>query len=127
MNRGHAPSVEVATSVAGDLLHVPISNIGVGGGITVPIGYCVVSRLLPESLYLALVERWLREKPFFHYYAHTFELAGIEGLAYPGPWHPIPALYRVRMRDRRRLYERLTQRARFVSIEEVISLDAADT
>ncbi|MDP6373044.1 MAG: hypothetical protein QF634_11090 [Vicinamibacterales bacterium] len=77
LNRGGVPDAAGPVAIHPGLWHVPISTTRLfGTGLKFPIGYCVISRLLPQSLYLWSVDRWVRERRFFHYYAHTFEIAG---------------------------------------------------
>ncbi len=124
LNRGGVPDAAGPVPIHGGLQHVPISTTRVPGTpVKYPIGYCVVSRLLPQSFYLRSVDRWLRHQRFFHYYAHTFEISGLEVGGYPRTWAPIPVLYRLRCRDREDLYRAIADRVRFTPIEAALAVE----
>lgn len=122
VSRSDAPWTNEPVEVAAGLLHVPISTTYLfGGRVKYPIGYGVTSRLMPEPIYLATVRRWLARRPYFHYYCHSFEIAGLQGSRKTGfsnfSADASTRIYSWRCGDRRRLFRSLLKLARFRSIE----------
>jgi hypothetical protein len=117
--RSNAPVVERPVPISGGLVHVPISSRRLFGGLLhYPVGYGVASRLLPEPVYRATVKDWTRGNDFFHYYTHTFEIAGLPATSFRETWsHPSRGIYSLRCRNRQDFFERLFRDNRFVSIE----------
>jgi hypothetical protein len=111
--------------IAAGLLHVPISTAYLlGGRLKYPIGYGVTSRLMPERLYLSTVRRWLAKNRYFHYYCHSFEIAGLGESRRTGFRRLSAAastrIYMLRCGGRKRLFRSLLGMASFRSIEECL-------
>ena len=120
--RSNAPRVDEPVLVHDDLVHVPISTLRLlGGRVKYPIGYGVASRLLPEGLYLWTMRAWLRRRRFFHYYCHSFEVAGLDPevrVPFRGAAASISTrIYALRCRERAEYFKRIFTAARFGSIE----------
>jgi len=120
--RSNAPRSEVPVAVSQGLLHVPISTAHfLGGRMKYPIGYGVTARLMPERVYLFTLRRWLRTKPFFHLYCHSFELGGLSK-TFTIPYWRLPArlsttIYSSRCRNRHRYLASIFRTVHFRSIE----------
>jgi hypothetical protein len=117
--RSNAPLAARPVALDCGLVHVPISSRSLFGGLVhYPVGYGVASRLLPEPVYRATMKEWTRGNDFFHYYTHTFEIAGLPPASFRETWsHPTRGIYSLRCRNRQGFFERLFRENQFVSIE----------
>lgn len=127
-NRSNIPRVNLPSALTEDLQHIPISTIFLPGiGVKYPVGYGVASRLLPESVYLLTLNRWLKMNDYFHFYCHSFEVAGVT-VSIPShfSWsEAIPTrIYALRCRNRKSLFKKIFQRAPFQAVESALFKDA---
>lgn len=120
--RSNAPHTNIPVILEYGIRHIPISTkFMFNGAIKYPIGYGVISRLLPERLYFMTLKHWRKNNSLFHYYAHPFEIAGYEGM--DKKWLPREArnhatfLYYLRCKNRRGFFEKLFKRCQFNTIE----------
>jgi len=128
--RAQIPNTETPAPVSSDLIHVPISTmVMVRGRLKYPIGYGVVSRLLPSEVYLRTLRLWLARKSFLHFYCHSFELAGTQRFESTGFDNRGAALstwiYMLRCWNRADHFRSVFREAAFRSIEDVVVLGMA--
>lgn len=120
--RSNAPYINVPIKLECGLLHVPISTVFVGQRLKYPIGYGIVPQLIPSSLYMKSLDLWLKRQPFFHFYCHSFEIAGLAQLGaksvFRDPWSTnIAKLYWLGSQRGNGLFRKVFSRCRFESIE----------
>ena len=120
--RSNAPCTNTPVKMAYGITHIPISTqFFFNNTIKYQIGYGVMSRLLPESIYFMTLKNWGKNNAYFHYYAHPFEIAGYGGME--KKWLPNEArnyatfLYYLRCNNRRSFFEKLFKRCQFNTIE----------
>lgn len=120
--RSNAPYTNTPVKLAYGITHIPISTkFFFNNTIKYPIGYGVVSRLLPEIIYFMTLRNWRKNNPYFHYYAHPFEIAGCGGME--KKWLPNEArnyttfLCFLRCNNRRAFFEKLFRSCQFKTIE----------
>ena len=122
--RSDAPRTNEPVEVSTNLLHVPISTgYYFRGRVRYPIGYGVASRLMPTDLYLLTLRRWCRRNRYFHYYCHSFEIAGMRrrSSCFRRPGAAVSTwIYMLRCWNRRSLFDAILQSGRFRSIEECL-------
>lgn len=119
--RSNAPLGDTPVEVYDGLLHVPISTLKLlGGRVKYPVGYGVASRLLPGPVYLATMRSWLKRRDFFHFYCHSFEVAGLaQKLDIPFRARGAKLstkIYALRCRGREKHFKKVFQAAKFEPI-----------
>ena len=120
--RSNAPLTNSLIELENGLTHIPVSTrVFFSGIIKYPIGYGIMSRLLPEQLYFMTLRYWEKRFPLFHYYFHPFEIAGCSRMG--KKWLPQEArnlptfLYYLRCNNRRSFFKKLFDKCRFDTIE----------
>lgn len=122
VSRSTAPACEVPVKLDCGIVHVPISTKPIlGRRINYPIGYGVVARLMPQRLYLSTLESWIRHHEFFHFYCHTFEVAGFgrnRRVSLRDKWLSVTqGIYHLRCHNRHDFLSRIFGACRFEPIE----------
>ena len=127
--RSNVPSVQTPIELDCGLMHVPVSTKHfLGGLIRYPIGYGVVARYVPETLFILSLKYWLQKYSYFHYYFHPYELSGTPrniGI----PYRNIRALAQtqilsLRSNNRHGLFKKVFNACRFEPIESLVGYRA---
>jgi peptidoglycan/xylan/chitin deacetylase (PgdA/CDA1 family) len=128
--RSNVPRVNLPCALTENLQHIPISTVFLTGiGAKYPVGYGVVSRLLPELVYLRTLGHWLNRNDYFHFYCHSFEVAGVRArIPRTFSWSAAIAtrIYMLRCRKRRPLFKKIFDRVPFQAIEYALFNHAAE-
>ena len=128
--RSNVPRLNLPAALTDNLQHVPISTTFLRGvGVKYPVGYGVISRLLPESVYLLTLGQWLKRNDYFHFYCHSFEVAGVNArIPKEFSWSAAIAtrIYMLRCRNRHSLFRKIFGSTPFQAIEYALFNHAAE-